>query len=154
VFAAPRSFSQLAASFVASRYQGIHHAPLYAWPESKSFAFCSAARIPLGGARWRSGRRFPTISKKNHLAMRLSKSVWPLRRASWAAGCLRPCEGDAGDMRRRPRRTEKAGGSSSAPRTSSGYRKRLLLLRLSARPGTGGRAWNRTRDLVLIRDAL
>ena len=33
LLAAPRNFSQLATSFVACRYQGIHHAPLTTWPQ-------------------------------------------------------------------------------------------------------------------------
>ena len=34
VFAAPRSLSQLAASFIARRCQGIRHAPFRAWPKN------------------------------------------------------------------------------------------------------------------------
>ena len=36
MLAPPRSFSQLTASFVASRCQGIRRAPVYAWPEMNS----------------------------------------------------------------------------------------------------------------------
>ena len=33
--AAPRGFSQLSTSFIASRYQGIHRLPLLTWPQLK-----------------------------------------------------------------------------------------------------------------------
>ena len=34
LFAPPRGFSQLTTSFIAFRYQGIHHTPLVAWPKA------------------------------------------------------------------------------------------------------------------------
>ena len=45
VFAAPRSFSQLAASFFACRCQGIRHAPFVSWPNYYSFADDGATKI-------------------------------------------------------------------------------------------------------------
>ena len=95
VLAAPRGFSQLAASFIAIRCQGIRRVPVYAWPKAHA----------SGDSRLRCN--FLSTPRCAVVKDRTSFLSW---------------------------------------------KRQIVLPKGPIR--IGGRAWNRTRDLVLIRDAL
>ena len=151
VFAAPRSLSQLAASFVALRCQGIRHAPLYAWPERT----LSRPRSP--------GRPYKVIKNFRFVIcdFRLTRNHKPINQITFRCVVYLLTFVGTCDFHRSP--------SSETIRFSKNYWLPAEGPGMPARAGKclrrsfkawepwraiGGRDWNRTSDLVLIRDAL
>jgi hypothetical protein len=131
--APPRGLSRLAASFVASRCQGIRRAPVCAWPHG------TPEGMPRAGARPRHGRLvIVPLTKK--------LSLFP----SCSAFKDQPAEAGKCAACRSPRGMVGAPGIGPGTSSLSGTRSNQL----SYAPGSGGGGRDRTGDPRLAKPAL
>ena len=124
VLAAPRSLSQLTTSFIAIRCQGIHCAPLVTRPT------ISWSRLFLSTSSLYFSLPYAIVKEQCFLLCKKHEIIL--------------------DSLQRVARIQAVAHTPPLRKISAGHAP--LHAPLPAKHG--GRAWNRTRDLVLIRDAL
>ena len=143
--ASPRGFSQLAASFIACRRQGIRHAPEHPGRlESLPGAADTRAPRSRGGLPlpWQSHPAAPRLQAPPRRSSTASclLSLLSFKRNRFRFGkklllsCPSGCQRTRGRLERPPQK--------------------IAVRACGAGGRGGGRTWTRTMDLVLIRDAL